>query len=336
MVPKLSVIVVHWNSEGLLAKCLAALERQTYKNFRVIVVDNASDPALFREAVQCYPGAEIIRLQENVGFSTASNLAVQSAKGSDWIALVNPDAYPEPDWLENLISAAQMYPDYSFFGSRMVMSDDAHLLDGAGDVYHVIGLFWRRGYGVAAENRYLDREEIFSPCAAAALYRRDIFLDSGGFDEDYFCYAEDVDLGFRLRLAGQRCLYVPNAVVHHVGSASSKRHSDFYIYHGQRNLVWTYFKNMPSPLFWKYLPAHLLLNIFSLFWFIFRGHGKAILKAKRDAARGIPAVWKKRRHIQKSKKVGPAEIDRVLAKGLPIRNHGYDKRGPGIEDRSSV
>jgi GT2 family glycosyltransferase len=121
-------------------------------------------------------------------------------------------------------------------------------LDGAGDEYHVSGLAWRRFYNHLANGYGLKPEEVFGACAAAAMYRREDFLKIGGFDEDYFSYFEDVDLSFRLRLAGGRCLYVPDAIVHHVGSASTGKLSDFVVYYGHRNLVWTFFKDMPGTL----------------------------------------------------------------------------------------
>jgi GT2 family glycosyltransferase len=120
----------------------------------------------------------------------------------------------------------------------------------------------------------------------------------GGFDEDYFCYHEDVDLSFRLRLQGHRCLYVPEARVEHLGSASSERESDFVVYHGHRNLVWTFFKNMPPTLLIRYLPAHLLLNLVTLLWFTSSGRGRVLIRSKRDALLGLSRTLEKRKAIQ--------------------------------------
>ena len=179
------------------------------------------------------------------------------------------------------------------------MAHQGEYLDGMGDVYHRSGMAWRRGHGKPRNNQETEPFEVFGPCAAAALYRREIFIQTGGFDETFFCYHEDVDLAFRLRLQGHRCLYVPDALVEHVGSGSQGAHSDFVLYYGHRNLIWTYFKNMPGSLFWRYLPAHLMLNLVSLFWFSLKGHGRAIWKAKWDAVRGLPSVLKRRRQIQR-------------------------------------
>ncbi len=124
--------------------------------------------------------------------------------------------------------------------------------------------------------------EIYSSCAGAALYRAKAIKEMGGFDEDLFCYAEDIDLGFRLSLAGYRSMLVTDAVVSHVGSASSSgKHSDFSVYHGHRNLVWTYVKNMPGWLFWACLPLHLFMNITVIISFALKGQGSVILMAKK-------------------------------------------------------
>ena len=172
-----------------------------------------------------------------------------AAAGSEWIALLNPDAFVEPHWLEAFLSAARDYPAFDVFGSKLVDAADPAVLDGAGDVCHVSGMVWRMGHGQPCRLFRRQVREVFSPCAAAALYRRSALLEVGCFDEDFFCYVEDMDLGFRLRRAGHRCLYVPSSVAHHVGSGTGGQHSDFAVYQGHRNLVWTYVKDMPGMLF---------------------------------------------------------------------------------------
>jgi len=200
-----SVVIVNWNSSELLLRCLAALERQTYPIAETIVIDNGSTRPPLPEMGERFPGLRVIRLERNTGFAAANNHAVHHSGHSEWIALLNPDAFPKPDWLEQLMRATRSFPDYASFGSRMLMADDPKVLDGTGDSYHVSGLVWRQNHGCPATENPGEYTEIFSPCAAAALYRRDAFLSVGGFDEDYFCYIEDVDLGFRLRLANHRC-----------------------------------------------------------------------------------------------------------------------------------
>ena len=314
-----SIIVVNWNAGELLTRCLQALARQTLQPRQIYVVDNASCDGSCDRIPTDFPDVTLIRLDQNIGFAAANNLAVRRADDCEWIALLNPDAFPEPKWLEALMDAAARHPEYSFFGSRMLMADSPDLLDGVGDVYHVSGLHWREGHGQRARRNYLHEREIFAPCAAAALYSRDVFLEAGGFDEDYFCYAEDIDLGFRLRLLGYRCLYVPDAVVHHKGSASTGTRSDFSTYHGHRNLVWTYVKNMPGPLFWLYLPLHMAVNAVSIVWFSVKGRWRVILKAKWDAIKGLRVMWRKRKEIQARRVVSAWEIRKMMEKGWPLR-----------------
>jgi GT2 family glycosyltransferase len=168
-----------------------------------------------------------------------------------------------------------------------MLDDEPGYLDGAGDVYHVSGLHWRHGHARPLDEvpGALTGHEVFSACAAAALYRREDWIREGGLDERFFCYAEDVDLGFRLRRSGRGCWYVGDAVAHHLGSASSGMRSAFAIYHGHRNLEWTYFKNMPRRLAWRYAALHGAAVVAGMIAAATRGRLRPYLRAKRDAWR---------------------------------------------------
>ncbi|HET7746927.1 MAG TPA: glycosyltransferase family 2 protein [Vicinamibacteria bacterium] len=310
-----AVIVVNWNSGAMLDRCLRALAAQTVRPSRVIVVDNGSSDGSADRLEARFPGVEVLRLGENVGFAAANNRAAAAARGIRWLALLNPDAFPEPGWLAALLEAADAHAGYSFFASRMVRADDPARLDGAGDVYYVNGLAARRGHGRPTPARE-EPHEVFAACAAAALYRADEFDAVSGFDERFFCYFEDVDLAFRLRLRGARCLYVPRAAVHHVGSGTTGARSDFTVYHGHRNLVWTFFKDMPGPLLVFYLPQHLLLNAVTLAVFAGRGQLRTIVRAKWDALRRLPAIWSDRRRVQRTRTVSARAVRRAMAGGL--------------------
>ena len=310
-----AVVIVNWHAEALLEAALSALERQTLAPRRVIVADNGSDTEL--PLARYTRGAlSVIRMPGNKGFAAANNRAVQEAADCEWIALLNPDAIPQDDWLERLLEATCRHPEISAFGSRQLMGADHSRLDGLGDVYHVSGAAWRDGHGGPASDHPGHDGEIFAPCAAAALYRRDALLEAGGFDEDFFCYFEDVDLGFRLRLLGHRSRLVPEAVVYHLGGATSGgRKSDFSVYHGQRNLVWSYFKNMPWPYFLLYLPQHLMFNLASVLLFILRGQGGVILRAKWSALRGLPRMLGKRRLIQAHRRASARAVRAAMCAG---------------------
>jgi len=236
---------------------------------------------------------------------------------SDWIVLLNPDAFPEEGWLAAMIAVARRAPNIDVFSSRLITADAINVIDGEGDGYHFSGWAGRINHNRTEKNA-LRNVRMFSPCAAAAMYRRSALLDIGGFDENYFCYFEDVDLGFRLRLRGYEMAHVSGAVAHHVGGGSSQvlGLSDFAIYHGHRNLVWTFVKNMPGYLFWLLLPAHILMNIFSVLFFCFKGKGWAIVRAKFDAMRGLPRVWAQRKQIQKSRKIAPSAILKHISFGF--------------------
>ncbi len=317
MWPKVTVVIVNWNGERFLDRCLSALLAQTVAPYEIILVDNASSDASL-DIVRRFLSVRLLAQNENLGFARGNNLAIQAAAAeSEWIALLNPDAFVEPRWLETLLLAARDYPAFDLFGSKLVNAADATALDGAGDAYHVSGLVWRMGHGAAVSSFSEQAREVFSPCAAAALYRRSALVEVGGFDEDFFCYVEDVDLGFRLRLAGYRCLYVPSSVAHHVGSGTTGgQHSDFAVYHGHRNLVWTYVKDMPGMLFWVFLPLHLAMNLLVLAAFTLRGQGGVIYRAKRDALKGMRKMWAKRQQVQSKRAVSLAAMLRVMKKGF--------------------
>lgn len=329
MPPSASVIVVNWNSGPWLSRTLEGLARQTIDDFEVIVVDNASSDDSIARAMPLPPRARLWRQAQNLGYATANNLAARKASGR-WLALLNPDAVPAPDWLERLLAAAAAYPTFGFFGSRQLLAEAPERLDGIGDAYHVSGRAWRIGHGAPASAAPRTAVEIFSPCAAAALYRRDLFEAAGGFDESFFCYLEDVDLGFRLRLAGARALYVPDAVVRHAGSASSGRHSDFTVYHSQRNLVWVFLKNMPLPLLLIFLPAHLALNLYAIVHFTLRGQCGVILRAKRDALYGLWATLRQRGMVQASRRSSAGQLLKCMARGWPRRRPIDHQRHPCV------
>jgi len=318
MAPRVAVIVVNWNSGAHLQACLRALAAQTEADFRALVVDNGSqDGSQAQVAALGDARFGLLQLDANTGFAHANNVGVRHCGAAEFIALLNPDAMPAPGWLAALVRAADAQPQAGAFGAHLVASEQRDLSDGTGDVYHFSGRAWRRDHGVPLARSVQAAGEIFSPCAAAALYRRVAWEQAGGLDEDFFCYLEDVDLGFRLRLLGWGARHVPEAVCYHAGSAVTGRRSDFSTYHGQRNMVWTFVKNMPSWLFWLLLPAHLLLNLLAPLAFAARGQVRLVLRAKRDALRQWRAVWRKRREMQQRRLVGAGAIWAVLDKGWP-------------------
>jgi len=307
----ISVIVVNLNGESFIRRCLDSLLSQTFVDFETIVIDNGSADQSVNIIRSCYTTVRLVSLPDNIGFAAANNMAARQARG-DWLALLNSDAFAEPDWLNQLWSATLVQPDIVSFACRALLDGDPHYLDGAGDVYHCSGKVWRAGHLDPNGPKWDRPREVFGPCAAAAFYRRDVYLEQNGFDEDFFCYCEDVDLAFRLRLSGFRCHYVPAAVIRHVGSATSGRASRLARYYGHRNLIWTFVKNMPGWLFWLCLPLHLVMNLVSIAIITAQGQGIVILRAKWDALAVLPQMLRKRRSIQRARRVKVSTIARQL------------------------
>lgn len=308
-----TVIIVNFNGGELICQCLAVLQQQRFRDFLTVVVDNASSDGSLSLIRERFPSVEILALDSNCGFAGGINHALRAHARGPLIALLNPDAFPAPDWLEILVAAAENRPEFAAFGSKMFSDADRQQLDGVGDAYHVSGLPWRQGHGRPNSAQHDIEREIFAPCAAAALYRLSALETVGLLDEEFFLYVEDVDLGFRLRLAGYRALYIPQASIQHIGSAFVGRNSDSQIYHGHRNLVWVFVKNMPGILFWLFMPLHIALNLVTLAWFGLRGKGGVIFRSKRDAVIGIPHYWKKRMSVQSRRKASTWSILRQLS-----------------------
>ena len=308
--PTVCVIVVAYNSAAYLSRCIVALERQTWEDFEVIIFDNGSSDGALRDFGALPEGFRVVHSRHNLGFAGGNNRAAAETQ-APWIATLNPDAFPEPDWLKGLMAAVERYPDVDMFGSTQVLADDPSRIDGAGDVYHASGIHWRGLHGRPVA--LLPTEgEVFAPCAAAALYRSRTFHAHGGFDERFFCFSEDVDLAFRIRLAGGRGIQVADAVVFHVGSGSTGRRSAFSVRYGMRNRVWTFVKNMPGFLFWLLLPAHIAVNLAALIIAVARGKGGPAWQGLMDSVAGIRPIWKSRREIQSHRRASTWDIAQVI------------------------
>ena len=261
--PEFTIIIVNFNGGDMIQDAVNSLAQQTDRDFELIVVDNASsDGSAERLDLSRLQSATLHRMNENLGFAVANNWAARRASGK-WLVLLNPDTIAEPDWLKQLRLASARHSDVRAFASAQISLDDPETMDGAGDAYLVFGFPWRGGFGHAL-SEMPGEADCFSPCGASAMYDRELFLAHDGFDGRFFCYCEDVDLGYRMQLAGERCVFVPTAVIRHAGSALSGRHSEFSIYHGTRNRLWTYAKNTPWPILLLTLPGHLALTIYIL------------------------------------------------------------------------
>jgi N-acetylglucosaminyl-diphospho-decaprenol L-rhamnosyltransferase len=309
--PLITVVVVNYNSGGYLRGCLASLARQTIRDFEVIVVDNdSSDDSLDRIDL-APPGLAILRERTNHGFARANNLAARRARGR-WLALLNPDAEADPDWLERLLEATRLRPDHRIVASLQVDLNDPSKLDGAGDCYLAYGFAWRGGFGHALSETP-SAGECFAACGAALFLPTGVFLAAGGFEERYFCYHEDVDLGFRLRLMGELCQFDPACRVRHAGSGTSGRHSDFSVFHGARNAVWTYVRNMPGPLLLLTMPVYLLMTLALVVRSLLAGRGPATVRGLVAALTGLAPALAARARLKAMRRTNVAGIARAMS-----------------------
>ena len=200
--PAATVIVVAYNSGDFLQPCIDALAAQTFADFEAVVVDNASQDRSVADLTVPDARFRHLAMGFNAGFAVANNRAAQASE-AEFLVLLNPDTVADPGWLAALVAAARAHPEAASVGSLQLRLDNPAVMDGVGDVWHVAGLAWRAGEGKSSTSAPPDGD-IFGPCAAAALYRREAFAALGGFEERFFCYCEDVDLAFRLRLGGLR------------------------------------------------------------------------------------------------------------------------------------
>lgn len=325
MTPWVRIIIVNYNGAAVLQRCLDALSCQTMGDFEAVIVDNGSTDASLTAVRLPDRRFRWLMAGQNLGFAAGNNRGAEGGL-TPWLATLNPDAFPEPAWLERLREATLCHADVGMFGSTQIDAENPQRLDGCGDVCSALGIPWRGGYRASISTLPADGEA-FAPCAAAALYRRDLFEAAGGFDESFFCYLEDVDLAYRLRLMGQRCLQLSSARVHHLGSAISGRASFFTLFHSYRNRLWLVFKNSPFPLILLLLPLHLAATVALLVWTrnihdvtpCLRGVGAGLV--------GLPAQWSSRRRVQRQRIISNFRVFRALTWSLcRLRQRSIDLR----------
>lgn len=307
--PEVSVVIVTWNGRRFLDDCLQSVAAQRGVTAETILVDNGSTDGTVEYVRQRYPWVRVLALPENVGFAAGNNAGVREARGR-LVALLNNDTAADPDWLRALVEGLDEASGTSLVTSRIVYMHAPGTIDSAGDGYLRAGAAYKRLHGAPADAA-AESVEVFGVCGAACLMPRRVFDELGGFDEDFFASHEDVDLSYRARLLGYRCRYVAGAVVRHHGSASLGRGSARAVFLGQRNLEWVYLKNTPGPLLVRTAAAHLAYVAAGGLYLLRRGHLGAFLRAKVAAVAGLPRTWRKRRRIQRARRVAPSGIASV-------------------------
>jgi GT2 family glycosyltransferase len=304
--PDVSVVIVTWNGRRYLDACLAAVQSQKGVTVETILVDNASTDGTVDYVRERFPWVRLIALHANRGFAGGTNAGAREARGR-FLALLNNDAVPDPDWLQSLVAGVDRQDGTALVTSRIVYMHDPGVIDSAGDGLLTWGGAFKRHHGARVEAAR-ESAEVFGVCGAACLMPRLVFEELGGFDEDFFASHEDVDLSYRARLLGYRCRYVSGAVVRHHGSATIGRASEFAVFHGQRNLEWVYVKNTPITLLLRTLPGHAVYTAAACVHFARMGMLSPFLRAKAAAAAGLIGVLRKRSHVQRTRRVAAAAI----------------------------
>jgi len=310
--PRVAVAIPNWNGERFLSTCLSSLRGQSFRDFETIVVDNGSTDGSKELLAKHFPEVRVVSLEENRGVAAAFNAGVEST-GAELVVLLNNDTEQDPGWLGALVRAAEEHPEVGFFASKLVDFYDRRVLDGAGDAVRLSGLPYRLGHGERDRGQFDSPGYVFSACAAAAMYRRGMLGEVGPFDEDFVSYCEDGDLSFRAHLAGYRCLYVPDAVVYHMGSASTGgKRSAVATSLGTRNSLDLLVKNLPLSAVPHVAPFFLLGQLARLLTAAATGSLGAHLEGLAGAWRHLPLMLRKRAEVQKAKRIPDAEVRRLL------------------------
>ena len=305
------MIVLNWNGQAFLRECLGSLSRQTAVNKEVLLVDNGSTDSSLQLVTENCPEVRIIELQENLGFARGNLEGFKAAQG-EFIALMNNDACADESWIENLHSAIVEDERIGLCSSKIMIKDAPELINSAATGITTAGVGFDRGVGERMTS-FGRKEIVFGACGAAVLYRRRMLEDVGFLDEDFFLYDEDTDLNFRAQLAGWKCVYVPDAIVRHKGNATAVRLSDTHVYYHTRNLEFVWIKNMPTGLMLRFAHHKVIQEIGSFCYLCLR-HGKwrPYLRAKIDAVKMFPRMWKKRRAIQARRRVSNAHLRSLM------------------------
>ena len=309
-------------ADARLQECVGSLERQTRHDFEVVIVDNSGQGLAERHAAA--RRARVIRNSCNAGFGAAVNQGLR-ASASPYLATLNDDAVAHPLWLDALVNALERRPDAGMCASQVRFFGEDRL-DSAGMLVAGDGSSRQRGHGRLPEDFPVAEEALF-PSGSAALYRRTMLEEIGGFDDRFFLYCEDTDLGLRARWAGWKCLYVPEAVVEHHYSHSAGGASPLKAYYVERNRLFVLLKNFPARMLLA-APFVTLARYLWHLWYLLQGRGSAarfrasghagptmiwyVVRAHAALLAAAGRLWRQRRQIRARARITPAVFHHLV------------------------
>ena len=293
--------------------CLDSLARSDFDSYEVIVVDNGSVDGS-REMIEGkYPDVRLIKNRENMGFAIACNQGIKAATGT-YISLLNNDIEVESSWLSKLYDGMERHPECGMGTTKMMFLDQRDVFYNTGDQFHAWSVGGGRGQGEKDVGQYDEEDYVFGACAGAGIYRRDFFEQVGIFDEDFFIFAEDVDINMRGKLQGFKCIYLPEAKVYHIGTATVGLYSDRYIFLCKRNDIFVLIRNYSLRMYFRYLWTILKHQFNDIKYFTDRGQGLVLFKSKLDVFKMLLPMLSRRFRIQSSRTEPDSKIESLIIK----------------------
>jgi GT2 family glycosyltransferase len=320
----ISIVVLNWNGKQVIEKCLTSIQGQTYHPLEIILVDNASTDGSVELIKKNFSNIKLIVNETNLGFAGGNNIGIRASRGR-YIMILNNDTRLDPKCIEELKRGIEKDERVGACASKILLENEEDLLDAAGIVIYPDGLSIGRGR-LEKGNRYDEETEVFGGSGCACLYRREMLEDIGLYDEDFFAYADDTDLGWRAQLANWKCLYNPRAIVYHFHSASSGTYSPLKAFLVERNRIWVSIKNFPLSLI-------ILGQFFTLWRYLFQAYGalfgkgaagrftkgfskiklvKILAEIYLSFGKSFPVMLKKRKAVQDKKRISNREIYRIM------------------------